>query len=247
MASCLRSISSSMPLRDGRCSSLRMSPQSWLSASRRSKSSSLLLRVVDDQFLRAGVAVVADRLGRVELGVSSDRLGQLQHRVLVQLLLDAFLQVHDRHLQDFHGLDHPRSHASSPGTSCWLRSIRMPCMSVTPSRPGRAAARPSLLPNQNARRPSRASASIWLLANSSTEPDGKPRANRVTRTPSGASKRRQIQRRAVPLGRRVGGHDHLADARRPGRGPAGGRSSDAPARRRPAATAGRAGRGSSPR
>src|SRR5262249_49908607 len=55
---------------------------------------------------------------------------------------------------------------------------------------------------QNARRPSRASASIWLLANSSTEPEGKPRAKRVTHTPVPASRLEMYS--AVPSPSRVG-------------------------------------------
>ena len=55
---------------------------------------------------------------------------------------------------------------------------------------------------QNARRPSRASASIWVLANSSDDPVGNPRASRVTVTPVPAS--RFEANRAVPSPSRVG-------------------------------------------
>src|SRR5205823_4161127 len=110
----------------------------------------------------------------------------LQDGVLLELLLDALLQGHDRELQDLHRLDHARR--QNHGLVHPLLHRRVESHESTPL--------------QNARRPSRASASIWLLANSRTEPEGKPRAKRVRRTPRGVSKLERYS--AVPSPSRVG-------------------------------------------
>ena len=117
MASCLRSPSSSMPLREGRCSSLKWSSQSRLSDSRRSKSFSLLpLSSMTSSRLRL---VVGDLLrGRSVVGIDRRLVGgvaQLQNGIFLQFLLDALLQGHDGQLQDFHRLNHARSQDHSLG------------------------------------------------------------------------------------------------------------------------------------
>src|SRR5262249_22639241 len=120
--------------------------------------------------------------------------------VLLHLVLDAFLQSHDGQLQYLHRLDHagsqnhlllhPLRHAGieTHTTTPFSGRLQLGGMPV-----GESPDRKRL---QNARRPSKASASIWLLANSSTEPDGRPRAKRVRRTPVSASRFEMY--RAVP-------------------------------------------------
>ena len=112
MASCLRSPSSSMPLRDGRCSSLKWSSQSRLSASSRSKSSSLPL-VVDDQFARSGVGAVRRRARLVRassVGWPSRRLVSFSSRTgfSCSSCWMRSCRCHDGQLQDLHRLDHAR-------------------------------------------------------------------------------------------------------------------------------------------
>jgi hypothetical protein len=96
-ASCFRWPSSSIRPREGRERSSK-----W-------EIRLVVLRLVDDQlalFLGRGVGrLLLHRLGR-QIGVL---LFNLQHRILLHLLLDPLLELHDRQLEDLHRLDHPRS------------------------------------------------------------------------------------------------------------------------------------------
>ncbi len=53
------------------------------------------------------------------VGQSRIALVHLQHRILVHFLFDAFLQRHDRQLQNLHRLDHPRSQFLDLDLSCF--------------------------------------------------------------------------------------------------------------------------------
>ena len=69
-----------------------------------------VVAVVFDDQLALGVGHAARRLRSSAGGfrlVLVD-LDLVEHRVVFHLLLDAFLQCHQRQLQDFHRLDHPR-------------------------------------------------------------------------------------------------------------------------------------------
>ena len=122
-------ISSSMRLLDGRCSSLKWSAQSSLMATRRSKSCSLS-PFSSMTSSRSGSSAFDGVLGRLRrrrrprprpsTASSGSCFLQFEDRVFLQFLLDAFLQGHDRQLQDLHRLDHARSQ----NHLLWLHPLR---------------------------------------------------------------------------------------------------------------------------
>ena len=81
------------------------------------------------EFVRLGLDLgLSDCRGSRLFAVRLRRCGRLaeihQNRVLAQFLLDPLLQSHDRQLQDFHRLDHPRRHPQAHLGPHLLRGIK---------------------------------------------------------------------------------------------------------------------------
>ena len=181
IASCARWPSSSTRVLEGFDRSSKWSGHSSSMLSSRSKSSSIVLPLVDDQlplFDRGSIGIGGFDffLGQIEIFVLL-----LQQRVFLHFLLDPFLQRQDRQLQDFHRLDHagcehlllhhPQflAEGKSHETSLLLAD--------GPLDRGPKLEKNQRKDDQNFCRPARASAKISLLANSSTLPLVMPRAS----------------------------------------------------------------------
>ena len=112
MASSFRSPACSISPREGRRALLEVVGPLLVHLHQALEVVLVAVRLVDDQlafFLGGGVGgrLLLGRVGRLGGQVRVFVL-QLQHRVLLDLLLDALFQGQDRQLQNLHRLDHPR-------------------------------------------------------------------------------------------------------------------------------------------